>query len=79
RLVVGMLLLLGSAAIAVDARSFPRNPTRSDPPPRISETARTVGSRAPHLSLPSSTGEKWSLSDALQKGPAVLVFYRGHW
>jgi peroxiredoxin len=34
---------------------------------------------APDFSLPSSTGRKVTLADALAHGPAVLVFYRGYW
>ncbi len=34
-----------------------------------------VGDRAPEFSLPSSTGERVTLSDVLRRGPAVLAWY----
>jgi hypothetical protein len=42
--------------------------------PALAERAR-----APDFSLPSHLGGNISLADALRRGPAVLVFYRGHW
>lgn len=35
--------------------------------------------RAPDFALVAHTGETWQLSSALQRGPVVVVFYRGHW
>lgn len=34
-----------------------------------------VGDLAPDFTLPSSTGERVTLSDALRRGPVVLAFY----
>lgn len=34
-----------------------------------------VGDRAPDFTLPSSTGERVTLSTALQQGPVVLAWY----
>jgi len=38
-----------------------------------------VKAPAPAFSLPSHTGATVSLADLTRNGPAVLVFYRGHW
>lgn len=49
----------------------------------VSVTPRTErqleGRLAPRFELPSHTGEDVALDDLLARGPAVLVFYRGHW
>jgi len=39
----------------------------------------TVGDKAPDFELPSTLGEKVKLSDQLNKGPIVLVFYPLDW
>jgi peroxiredoxin len=31
------------------------------------------------FSLPDHTGAAWLLTDALARGPVLLVFYRGDW
>jgi hypothetical protein len=38
-----------------------------------------VQAKAPEFSLSDQGGETVSLHGLLQKGQAVLVFYRGHW
>lgn len=43
------------------------------------KTPVAVGEAAPDFTLESSAGERVSLSQSLANGPAVLVFYRGHW
>ena len=35
--------------------------------------------RAPDFELPAHDGRTVSLSQLVARGPAVLVFYRGHW
>lgn len=35
--------------------------------------------RAPKLELPAHDGRTVTLEQLLARGPAVLVFYRGHW
>lgn len=35
--------------------------------------------KAPDFELVAHTGERYRLSDALQRGPAIVIFYRGHW
>jgi len=38
-----------------------------------------VGERAPDFTLPDAFGKPVNLAEQLQKGPVVLVFYRGAW
>jgi len=38
-----------------------------------------VGERAPDFTLPNAFGQPVNLYDELEKGPVVLVFYRGAW
>ena len=38
-----------------------------------------TGQRAPDFNLQSHDGRAVTLDDLLLRGPAVLVFYRGHW
>lgn len=38
-----------------------------------------VSDRAPAFSLPDQQGRTTSLNDLLREGPAVILFYRGHW
>ncbi len=35
--------------------------------------------RAPDFGLPAHDGRTVTLEELLARGPAVLVFYRGHW
>ncbi len=43
------------------------------------ESAKNVGDVAPDFTLKNALGENISLKDYLQKGPVVLVWYRGGW
>ena len=45
----------------------------------LSSTMLGTGDRAPDFELPSISGEKVSLAERLQGGPAVVTFYRGGW
>jgi peroxiredoxin len=45
----------------------------------IEARALQVGARAPELSLPDATGQTVALRNLWQRGPLVLVFYRGGW
>jgi len=45
----------------------------------IAGRALHEGSKAPDFSLPNVRGEQVRFSEVLQKGPAVLTFYRGGW
>jgi peroxiredoxin len=47
---------------------------------KIAEGAiQNVGEEAPDFELPDQDGEVVSLDDLCQKGPVVLLFYRGKW
>jgi peroxiredoxin len=41
--------------------------------------APKVGDRAADFTLPNQLGRQVSLSEELQQGPVVLIFYRGEW
>ena len=45
----------------------------------IESQALQVGARAPDLTLPDALGQPVRLSSLWQRGPLVLVFYRGGW
>jgi peroxiredoxin len=45
----------------------------------IEARALQVGARAPELSLPDATGQTVALRNLWQRGPLVLIFYRGGW
>jgi len=38
-----------------------------------------TGERAPAFELTDSAGDTVSLEQVIARGPAVVVFYRGHW
>jgi len=59
----------------------PREPTApADPGTRRAPTGPvTVGDAAPEFSLPAVGGKTVALASLLERGPAVVVFYRGHW
>ncbi len=42
------------------------------------ETLR-IGEKFPLLQACAVDGSTFRMPDALQGGPAVLIFYRGHW
>ncbi len=42
-------------------------------------TPQPAGEPAPAFSLTAHDGTTVSLADVIRDGPAVLVFYRGHW
>lgn len=75
-------LRLAPAAIAVAlllGAGLPSGAGRPGAPPGIASRAAKVGSRAPAVALETAGGGRWRLEDALGRGPAVLVFYRGDW
>ncbi len=45
----------------------------------IVQTAKNVGDLAPNFKLKNAMGKEVSLQEYLQKGPVVLVWYRGGW
>ena len=51
-------------------------------PPTVAQNRESpiaVGEMAPDFSLESHQGVKITLSEARNKSPVVLVFYRGYW
>jgi hypothetical protein len=71
-----MVAVAGSVSTAAD---LPPDPGRPTAPPGIESRAVSVGSPAPAISLPATTGGTWALASARDAGPVVLVFYRGDW
>ena len=63
------LFLVGAALLALAAGCNLK--TRGPAP--------AVYAAAPAFSLPAHTGETVSLTNLTEKGPAVVIFYRGHW
>jgi peroxiredoxin len=45
----------------------------------IAKTALKVGERAPPIALPNAKGETVDVGALLEKGPVIIVFYRGGW
>lgn len=45
----------------------------------IADKALKVGDTVPDFTLPNVRGEAVTLSDVLEKGPAIVAFYRGAW
>jgi len=45
----------------------------------IAARALRIGARAPDVTLPDVSGKPVRLSDVWQRGPLVVVFYRGGW
>ncbi len=60
-------------------QGIPLGAVRNTPPPGIERRALAVGATVPAVVLQAADGSAWRLADALGRGPAVLVFYRGHW
>lgn len=51
-------------------------------PPTVAQNRTSpvaVGEMAPDFTLESHQGTKITLSEAREKSPVVLVFYRGYW
>ena len=46
---------------------------------RTKGRSANIGDKAPEFSLIDQHGEMVTLNGALEKGPAVIVFYRGNW
>jgi len=41
--------------------------------------ALTIGDKVPDFVVPRAAGGQVSLANLRQRGPVVIVFYRGHW
>jgi hypothetical protein len=46
---------------------------------RQAPNAISLGALAPDFTLPRAGGGRVSLAEELSKGPAAIIFYRGHW
>lgn len=46
---------------------------------RLPDPGLEVGTKAPDFTLPDAYGDPVTLSQELEKGPVILVFYRGAW
>jgi cytochrome oxidase Cu insertion factor (SCO1/SenC/PrrC family) len=68
--VLVQMTLLTSIAVWMNSRSASAQ-QRSSPV--------EVGESAPDFTLEDQNGSKVTLSDARNKSPVVLVFYRGYW
>jgi cytochrome oxidase Cu insertion factor (SCO1/SenC/PrrC family) len=69
---IALVLTLSGAAIALTVLSCNwRLRTRT---PAVGEAKP-----APEFSLPDHRGNQVSLATLVENGPAVVVFYRGHW
>lgn len=42
-------------------------------------TPKQVAQPAPAFALPDENGKEVTLASLLERGPVVIVFYRGHW
>lgn len=82
---------LMTAGLASAADAFPKyKPSSRSPEPvdiridaygfhRTAPNALGIGASAPAFSVPRAGGGNVSLAEALTKGPAAIIFYRGHW
>lgn len=73
------LLTVAAACALLAGAGLPPRATRPGAPQGVEARAASVGSPAPAISLPAADGSRWSLNEALARGPAVLVFNRGDW
>jgi hypothetical protein len=62
-------------AAACDA---PIGAIRRSPPDDLAGRVLAMRSKAPPIALEGTQGP-YKLADTLAQGPALLVFYRGHW
>ncbi len=63
---------------------MPARPRIDNPTARLRDTgiassALQCGAQAPDLTLPDALGRPFRLAEAWQRGPLVLIFYRGGW
>ena len=70
-------LIAVSCAVTPDATA--ESPGAVDATHAVTATGLEAGDLAPDVALTGRDGASWTLSEALQRGPVVLIFYRGHW
>ena len=79
RLGGAVMLLIGSAAVALAQLGAPLGPTDGAGLPPTDLTRVAVGGPAPDFTLESKDGTTHTLSGFRGRKNVVLVFYRGHW
>ncbi len=62
-----------------EAKEWSRNLFNSLESSGILNRALNVGDKAPNFTLQNATGDWIELDKQLEKGPAIVVFYRGGW
>ena len=67
-------LLLSGCSVLLPLFGYPPHALRGEPPTAIETSALPVGAKAPAFTLAD-----FSLAKANERGPVVLVFYRGAW
>ena len=45
----------------------------------MAQTELAVSGQAPGFTAPDENGQLWDLTNALERAPQVLIFYRGDW
>lgn len=72
------LTLAALAILICAACDAPIGAIRRSPPADIAGHVLPTRAKAPAIALEGTQGS-YKLADALAQGPALLVFYRGHW
>ncbi len=68
-ILIGVILILTIAGIFIALLSDDN----------VVKTGLVIGEKAPEFSGINQDGEKLSLTSLVEKGPVVLIFYRGYW
>ena len=71
KLFIAFLTIVLLSITAAAKLQAPTNPQRNTPV--------AVGDIAPDFALEDQNRDRVTLSEAHEKGPVVLVFYRGYW
>jgi hypothetical protein len=72
-------LAMAGVALLCGAADMPEHATRLSPPPALEKSALRTGDKAPPFELPGAGIGTFVLSEALEQGAVVVVFYRGSW
>jgi hypothetical protein len=70
--------LCALALLVLAGCDAPIGAIRRSPPDDLAGRVLAMRSKAPPFALEGTQGP-YKLADALAQGPALLVFYRGHW
>ncbi len=79
---VALNFLMCALACTSGASNTPQQPTNTTPQTTQAQAGNTpvkVGDVAPDFTLEDQNGQAVKLSEAREKTPVVLVFYRGYW